>query len=71
MTDTAIIILAAGSASRFGSAKQLFHFGNKTLIQHVIDEAIAAKAGVVIVVTGARADQVSKNISQEVQIIFN
>ena len=71
MTDTAIIILAAGSASRFGSAKQLFRFGNKTLIQHVIDEAIAAKAGLVIVVTGAHADEVSKNINQEVQIIFN
>jgi molybdenum cofactor cytidylyltransferase len=71
MTETAIIILAAGSASRFGSAKQLFRFGNKTLIQHVIDEAIAAKAGVVIVVTGAHSDEVSKNINQEVQIIFN
>jgi molybdenum cofactor cytidylyltransferase len=71
MTNTAIIILAAGSASRFGRAKQLFRFGNKTLIQHEIDEAIAANSGVVIVVTGAHADEVSKNINQEVQIIFN
>ena len=71
MINTAIIILAAGSASRFGSVKQLLHFGNKTLIQHVIDEAVAAKADPVIVVTGAYADEVSKNINQKVQIIFN
>lgn len=71
MINTAIIILAAGSASRFGSVKQLLHFGNKTLIQHVIDEAIAAKAYPVIVVTGAHAEEVSKDIHQKAKITFN
>lgn len=72
MNNTAIIILAAGNSSRFGSIKQLLHFNNKTLIQHVIDEAIHANAEPVIVVTGANADEVSKEINNElVHIVFN
>ena len=72
MNNTGILILAAGNSSRFGSAKQLVHYNNKTLIQHVIDEAVLAGANPVIVVTGARADEISKNIgTEEVQIVFN
>lgn len=72
MNNTAIIILAAGNSSRFGSAKQLLHFNNKTLIQHVIDEAIHANAELVIVVTGANADEVSKEINNEqVLLVLN
>ncbi len=72
MNNTAIIILAAGNSSRFGSAKQLLHFNNKNLLQHVIDEAIESSAAPVIVVTGANADKISKDlISKQVQIVFN
>jgi molybdenum cofactor cytidylyltransferase len=72
MTNTAIIILAAGSSSRFGSTKQLLHFNNKTLLQHVIDEAIDAAAEPVIVVTGANADVISKTINdQRVKVEYN
>jgi molybdenum cofactor cytidylyltransferase len=62
MNNTAIIILAAGSSSRFGQTKQLLHFNNKTLLQHVIDEAKASGAETIIVVTGANANDVSKEI---------
>jgi len=72
MNNTAIIILAAGSSSRFGSAKQLLHFNNKTLLQHVIDEAIDSGAEPVIVVTGANADEVEKEIkNKKVEFVFN
>ena len=72
MNNTGIIILAAGSSSRFGNTKQLLHFNNKTLIQHVINEAIAANAEPVIVVTGANADEISKEIKDEkATIVFN
>jgi len=72
MNNTAIIILAAGSSSRFGSIKQLLHFHNKTLLQHAIDEATASGAGPVIVITGANAEAVLKEINiQQVQVIFN
>ncbi len=65
MNNTGIIILAAGNSSRFGSAKQLLHFNNKTLLQHVIDEAIESGAEPIIVVTGANADEISKDIKHE------
>ena len=72
MNNTAIIILAAGSSSRFGNIKQLLHFNNKTLLQHVINEAVNAGAEPVIVVTGANADEVSKDIKdEEVTIVLN
>jgi molybdenum cofactor cytidylyltransferase len=74
MNNTAIIILAAGSSSRFGIVKQLLHFNNKTLLQHAIDEAVVAGAEHVIVVTGANADVISNDINidnQPVQFLFN
>jgi molybdenum cofactor cytidylyltransferase len=72
MNNTGIIILAAGSSSRFGRVKQLLHFNNKTLLQHVIDEAIDSGAEPIIVVTGANADEIEKNIPQDnIEIIRN
>jgi molybdenum cofactor cytidylyltransferase len=72
MNNTAIIILAAGSSSRFGDTKQLLHFNGKTLLQHVIAEATATGAEPIVVVTGANADRVSKEIkSEKVEIVFN
>jgi len=72
MNNTGIIILAAGSASRFGSTKQLLHFKGKTLLKHTVEEAVEAGAQPVVVVTGANADEVSKEIRNEkVEIVFN
>ena len=72
MNNTAIIILAAGNSSRFGSTKQLLQFNNKTLLQHVIDEAIESGAEPIVVVTGANANEVSKVIEDDnVEITLN
>ncbi len=72
MNNTGIIILAAGSSSRFGSIKQLLHFNNKTLLQHVIDEAVDSGAEPVIVITGSNADEISKDIEHgNIEIIYN
>jgi molybdenum cofactor cytidylyltransferase len=62
MNNTGIIILAAGESSRFGGIKQLLPFNGKTLLQHVIDEATAAGARPVVVITGANATAVSASI---------
>lgn len=48
-----IIILAAGNSSRLGTPKQILHFRGKSLIRNITDAALAAKAGKVVVVTGA------------------
>ena len=72
MNNTGIIILAAGSSSRFGSTKQLLHFKGKTLLTHTVEEAVEAGAQPVVVVTGAKTDEVSKEIQNEkVEIVFN
>jgi molybdenum cofactor cytidylyltransferase len=72
MNNTSIIILAAGSSSRFGNIKQLLHFNNKTLLEHAIDEAVESGAENIVVVTGAEKEQVSKDIANEkVTITFN
>jgi molybdenum cofactor cytidylyltransferase len=72
MNNTGIIVLAAGSSSRFGKIKQLVYFKGKTLLQHTIEEATEAGAVPIVVVTGANADEVSKEIkSEKVEIVFN
>lgn len=72
MNNTGIIILAAGSSSRFGKPKQLLRFNNKTLIQHAVDEAVKTGAEPVVIVTGDHAHEIEKTISNEkVTIVFN
>jgi len=44
MNNTAIIILAAGNSTRFGSTKPITAFQSQTLLQHAIDEATEAGA---------------------------
>ena len=53
---TGIILLAAGSSSRLGRAKQLIEFQGETLIQKAIDEANKSQADCLVVVLGANAD---------------
>jgi molybdenum cofactor cytidylyltransferase len=53
---TGIILLAAGSSSRLGRAKQLIEFQGKTLIQKAIDEANKSQSDCLVVVLGANAE---------------
>jgi molybdenum cofactor cytidylyltransferase len=53
---TGIILLAAGSSSRLGRAKQLIEIQGETLIQKAIDEANKSQANCLVVVLGANAD---------------
>jgi len=72
MNNTGIIILAAGNSSRLGKTKQLLHFNGKTLLQHAIQEAAEAHGELIVVVTGAHADEISKELKNEkVEIVFN
>ena len=71
MSRTGIIILAAGNSSRLGRPKQLLPYRGKTLLTHVITEALVAGLRTVVV-TGAFYAEVSASIrEQPVDIIFN
>jgi molybdenum cofactor cytidylyltransferase len=53
------IVLAAGTATRFGRTKQLVELRGKPLAQHAVDAATAAGVDEVVVVLGHDADRVS------------
>jgi molybdenum cofactor cytidylyltransferase len=72
MKHTGIVILAAGTSSRFGATKQLASFNGKTLLQHVIDAADAAGAAPIVVVIGVKAIEVKASIEdRKVAIVLN
>ena len=54
----ALIILAAGSASRFGSPKQLAMLNGKRLLQYAIDTGAEVLPNASFVVLGANADTI-------------
>ena len=58
----AIVVLAAGGASRFGSAKQLAEYQGKPLLQHAIDASLNSSAEAVYVVLGAEFERVRSAI---------
>lgn len=72
MEDYAIIILAAGSSSRMGQAKQLLQVNGKTLLQHTIDEARNILPNTVYVVTGANANTITAELNHpDVHLCYN
>lgn len=52
----AAIILAAGEGSRMGTTKQLLPFRGKTILECVVDNALASSLHQVVVVLGHQAD---------------
>lgn len=72
MNKTGIIILAAGNSSRLGRAKQLITYNEKTLLRHVIDEAVLSDADTVVVVLGAKAKEILKQMPiEKVVVVLN
>jgi molybdenum cofactor cytidylyltransferase len=55
--STAIVLLAAGEASRFGSPKQIASIGERAMVRHCAINALGTLAPV-LVVTGAHRDAV-------------
>lgn len=58
MGRTALILLAAGAATRMGSPKQLAPFRGQPLVCHTAGVALASVCRPVVVVTGAAAPEV-------------
>jgi len=60
---TAAVVLAAGRAVRFGSAKLLAALGDRPVLQHVLDTLAAAGLAEVVVVLGAAADEIEAAVA--------
>jgi molybdenum cofactor cytidylyltransferase len=52
------IVLAAGESRRMGQPKQLLPFGERTILERVVDMLLTAGVGEVVVVLGHMADRV-------------
>jgi molybdenum cofactor cytidylyltransferase len=71
-TPAAGVILAAGKATRYGTAKQTLPWQDRTLAAHAVRTAIAAGLDPVIAVLGHEAETVEKSLAGlPVQIVFN
>lgn len=67
-----VIILAAGSSSRLGYPKQLVEFRGKSLLQHSIEVAASLKLNTNILVLGAKAGEIQKEInSRNFEVVIN
>lgn len=72
MSNTGIVILAAGNSSRMGQPKQLMKYKNKTFLQHIIDESKRAELDPVICVTGYEAEKIAKTINgTDITLVYN
>ncbi|GFD94769.1 MULTISPECIES: nucleotidyltransferase family protein [Tenacibaculum] len=72
MQKTAILILAAGSASRMGKIKQLLPYKNTTLLEWTIEQAQKSVIKNVFCVLGANKDAIEKKLTTNAIItIYN
>jgi molybdenum cofactor cytidylyltransferase len=56
------VLLAAGESRRMGDFKQLLRLGDKSFVEHCVDNLLASRVGEVIVVTGHRQSEVQSAI---------
>ena len=68
----AAVLLAAGESRRMGEFKQLLRLGDKTFVEHCVDNLLASSIDEVIVVTGHRESEVRRTIgNRPVKIVHN
>ena len=56
------LVLAAGLSTRMGSPKQLLPFGNRTVLQTVVDTLLCSELDGVLVVLGHRVEDIRKSL---------
>lgn len=62
-SNIGVVILAAGSSSRLGRPKQLAAFAGHSLLRHTVGVALESGTGPVVVVLGARAEEIGKELA--------
>jgi molybdenum cofactor cytidylyltransferase len=58
------VVLAAGESKRMGESKVLLPFGEKTMIEEVLDRVTAAKVDGVLVVLGSNWEKIAAQIKE-------
>ncbi len=66
------MILAAGESRRMGQPKLLLPFGEKTIIESVVEKVVSSKVNHTLVVLGSEREKVEKKIMNfPVKVAFN
>ena len=63
------LLLAAGESRRMGDFKQLLRLGDKSFVEHCVDNLLASRISEVIVVTGYRESEVKRAVGDR-RVIF-
>ncbi|WP_192820413.1 NTP transferase domain-containing protein [Rufibacter sp. LB8] len=63
MTETGILILAAGASFRLGQPKQNLVYQGQTLLERTIETATQATLGPIVVVLGANSQQIQSDLT--------
>ncbi|MBX2868877.1 MAG: nucleotidyltransferase family protein [Acidiferrobacterales bacterium] len=71
LNDVAVIVLAAGASSRFGSVKQIADLDGKPFIEHILVKLQSAGFTRLHVVTGANHSVITPVLPQAVSVVFN
>lgn len=64
-SQTVVVVLAAGSARRFGTVKQLAEIDGVPMITRVVGTALDAGVNDVVVVLGAEADRIDETLRSD------
>lgn len=67
----AALVLAAGSASRFGTTKQLAEVDGRPLVVHALDTARTAGLSPLLLVVGHDAERVAATAGADVTLVHN
>lgn len=70
LKNVGVVILAAGSSSRLGQPKQLIKFKNKPLLQNIIDNSQVLTFAAKVLILGAHAEEIKKNINTGEYVVF-
>ncbi len=66
------LVLAAGESRRMGAPKLLLPFGDKTIIEHIVDNINQSKADKILLVLGSHREEIlSKMADRPVLIVVN
>jgi len=66
------LVLAAGESRRMGAPKLLLPFGDKTIIEHIVDNINQSKADKILVVLGSHREEIlSKMADRPVLTVVN
>jgi molybdenum cofactor cytidylyltransferase len=71
-SHTSAVILAAGTSTRMGAVKQLLRLDDRPLLQHVLDSVSASGVKEIVLVLGASAEAIRREIdTQNVRVVIN